>query len=177
MGGIAIQDPSKGLQYWPWYGYWEPADSTVYLQPNLTGEKIPLFVESNVYELSFTFDQNMRYCVGTLLNTGVFKLRWYDTLTAQYVITEYAGIEGFKLSHDDKRQEPVQAGLSDIIFTYIKENKLYFRAQRERYLMEHLLQDELPNNLMIANFGMNERFRMQWRLKYRNPGEPLPWLP
>lgn len=176
LGGIALQDPSKGLEYQPWYGYWEPSDSTVYLQPNMDGPKIAIFTEPNVFEFSFTFDQNMRYCAGTLLTNGNFNLRWYDTAAAAYVITPFAGIEGFKLALDDKRQPIVASGASDIIFTYISDQKLYFRAQRERFLIQHLLTDNLPKNLMIANFGMNERFRMQWRLRYRKPGEILPWL-
>lgn len=176
MGGIALQDPSKGLDYWVWYGYWEANDSTVYIQSNLVSLPVPLFTEPDVFEFSFAFDQNMRYVTGVLKTDGTFQLRWYDTLVGGYSITNFTGIEGFKLTHDDKRAEQIQAGVTDVIFTYIRSNALYFRMQRERYQVEHLLADDLPNNLMVANFGMNERFRLQWRLRYRNPGEQLPWL-
>lgn len=176
MGGIALQDPSQGLEYQPWYGYWEKNDSTVYLRPNINGPAIPLFVEPDVFEFSFAFDQNMRYNTAVLKLDGVFQLRWYDTLAGDYSILNLMGVEGFKLTLDDKRAESINAGKSDIIITYIRSNTLYFRAQRERYTIEHTLAEDLPNNLMIANFGMNEKYRLQWRLRYRNPGEQLPWL-
>ena len=142
----------------------------------LEGTPVAIFTEANVFEFSFTFDQNMRYVAGTLLTDGVFHLRWYDSNVAAYVITTFNGIKGFKLGLDDKRLEAIQSGNSDVIFTYIRDNKLYFRMQRERYTIERLLQSDLPDNLMIANFGMNERYRLQWRLRYRVPGELLPWL-
>jgi hypothetical protein len=70
------------------------------------------------------------------------------------------------LAHDDKRG--VSSSISDVIFTYIKtDNRLYFRAQRDRFLVEYPLTDELAPNLRITNFGMGRNNRLQWRIAVR----------
>lgn len=176
MGGIAIQDPSKGLQYQPWRGYWDSADNTVYLRPNITGDPVALFTETDVIEFSFTFDQNMRYVTALFKTNGDCKFTWFNSVVGDYVTDTYTGLTAFKLSLDDKREEAVQSGVSDVLFTYIKDDNLYVRAQRDRYLIEYLLAEDLPKNLLISNFGMGNKYRMQWRLRYRILGELLPWL-
>lgn len=176
MGGIAIQDPSEGLQYQPWRGYWEPLDNTVYLRPNIIGDPIALFTETDVFEFSFAFDQNMRYATALFKTNGDCKFTWFNSLVGDYVTDTYTGLTAFKLSLDDKREAAVQSGDADVLFTYIKDNNLYFRAQRDRYLVEYLLAEDLPKNLLISNFGMGNRYRMQWRLRYRRLEELLPWL-
>ncbi len=176
LGGIALQDTSRGLMYQTWLGEWDKNTGQFFLYPNLVSAPINVFNQADVFELSFAFDQNMRWVAGTLATDGVFRLRWYDSAVGGYVISTYPGITAFKLSMDDKRDFVVQSGKSDVLLTYIQDNKLYVRVQRERFLIPHLLQADLPNNLIITNFGMHERLRMQWRLRYRRPGELLPWL-
>ena len=176
MGGIALQNPSRGLQYQPWFGFWDELDNTAYLVPNLVTEPIPIFTAPDVFEFCFTFDQNMRWCAGTLLNDGTFHLRWYDAAAGGYVVTPFPGITSFHLSLDDKRDKQIQIGVTDILFTYIRNNNLYVRNQRDRFSIEYLLQAGLPSNLKITNFGMGEKYRVQWRMRYRRPGELLPWL-
>lgn len=176
MGGLDIQDPSKGVNFQPWFGYWRAEDNAICVRPAIDGEDIVLFYEENIFEFSFAFDQNMRWCAATQRTDGSFRFRWYDSLVEQYVITEVTGIEGFKVTQDDKRDVLVQIGRSDVLLTYIKNRKLYVRNQRERFQTEHLLAEGLPKNIRITNFGMNERYRMQWRIRYRRPWELMPWL-
>jgi hypothetical protein len=175
-GGLAIQDPSEGLLYQPWFGYWRKDDNAICIRPLASSEDVVLFYEEDVFEFSFTFDQNMRWCSAVQKTDGSLTLRWFDSAVGDYVVTPYEGIEGFKLCLDDKREDAVRTGVSDMLFTYIKNNKLYVRNQRERFLVEHLLQEDLPNNLRITNFGMSERLRVMWRLRYRRPWELMPWL-
>ena len=176
MGGVALQNPSQGLRVKPWYGFWETTDNTVYLKPDITGTPVAIFEEADVFELAFSFDQNMRWVAGTFTTDGTFRLRWYDSSVANYVITVVNGLTSFRLCHDDTRAASVSLGFSDVLLTYIRNNNLYVRIQRERYGGEHLLQSNLPDNLRITNFGMSERQRVQWRLRYRRPKELLPWL-
>lgn len=176
MGGIALQDTSRGLQYQPWYGFWDEDDNTAYLVPNFISAPIPIFTQADVFEFGFTFDQNMRWCAGVFLTDGTFQLRWFDSSVGNYVITNFTGLTSFRLTLDDKRERQINIGATDILFTYIRNNNLYVREQRDRYTVEYLLQSDLPNNLRITNFGMNERYRVQWRMRYRRPGELLPWL-
>ena len=176
MGGIALQDPSKGLQYQSWFCYWR-SDNAVCLKPGIDGDDIVLFFEENLFELSFTFDQNMRWACATQRTDGTFRWRWYDSAVEAYVITEIPeGVTAFHCTHDDKRDDLVQLGKSDMLVSYIKDLNLYVRNQRERFQIEHLLAENLPNNLLISNFGMNERCRVQWRIRYRRPWEVQPWL-
>lgn len=176
MGGIAIQDPSEGLQYQPWFGYWRE-DNAVCLKPGIDGEDIVLFYEPDLFEMSFTFDQNMRWACATQRTDGSFRWRWYDSAVEDYVITEVPeGVTAFHCTHDDKREILVQTGRSDVLVSYIKDRNLYVRNQRDRYIIEHLLAETLPENLRITNFGMTERYRVQWRIRYRRPWEVQPWL-
>lgn len=166
LGGVAIQDPSQGLQVQPWYGYWSALDNTAYLRANFTGSPIALFTESDVVEFSFTFDQSMRWVAATLSSTGVLKFRWFDASVPGYVMTTYSNVFSMKLCLDDKRRAQLAADKSDILLTYITTSQeLYFRAQRERYLVAHLLSSTIQPNVSITNFGMCKNYRVQWRLQ------------
>lgn len=175
MGGIAIQDPSEGVNYQPWFGYWRD-DGALCVRPAIDGEDIVLFSEPDIFEFSFAFDQNMRWYAATQRTDGSFRFRWYDSLIEGYATLELSGIGGFKVTQDDKRDVLVQLGRSDVLLTYIKDRKLYIRNQRERFQVEHLLAENLPKNIRITNFGMTERYRVQWRIRYRRPWEVQPWL-
>lgn len=177
MGGIALQDTSRGLQYQTWFGHWDKTTEVVTLTPSDTAVPIPIFTESDVFEFSFSFDQNMRWVAGTFINDGTFHLQWYDPVAAAYVTTPFTGFTAFKLALDDKREIQINRGASDVLLSYIRNNNLYVRVQRERYQIEHLLQSDLPQGLRITNFGMTEISRMKWRLQQRRPGEKLPWQP
>lgn len=176
LGGVALQDPSQGLEVKPWYGYWSPVDNTAYLVPDIDAAPIAIFTEPNVIEFSFTFDQNMRWAAAYFVADGTCKFRWFDSQVAAYVTSTYTGLTALKLCLDDKRTIQVQLGASDMLFTYIRDNTLYLRAQRDRFTIEYPLRAELPSNLRITNFGMAANWRVQWRLRYRTFEELLPWL-
>lgn len=177
MGGIGLQQPAEGLQIQPWYFYWTPEDSKVRVQPSPpNGTPTELFTEAEVFELSGTFDQSMRWTVATMVWGGGVTLRWYDSAIASYVVTPFEGLSAFKLCHDDKRRMSIELGNSDILFTYIKNNNVYVRNQRDRFSIEYLLYAGVPNNLRITHFGMADTNRVEWRLRYRKPSEMFPWL-
>lgn len=160
LGGIAIQDPSQGLRYQVWECF---ADNTdVYLKPE-NGAAFSIFEAAAVTELSFTFDQNMRWlCV--YIEGGTCFFRWYDSLAGAYVVTDMGrSIVSPMMTHDDKR--PTQIAASDAILTYIRGGALYFRAQRERFQIEHLLKTGLMEGVRIANFGMSNKLRLQWDIQ------------
>lgn len=173
LGGIAIQNPSQGLQYQVWTCSWDPITFDVTLSASLTGARVVILNEPNVRELSFSFDQNMRWVLGVTHTTGEFILYWYDAAAENYVQTRIDGIGTFKLSHDDKRAIPLELGMSDVILTYIQLNKLYVRNQRDRYQIAHLINPDIPANVVISQFGMSDRDRMQWRMRPRKPREQI----
>lgn len=166
LGGTAIQDPSNGLEVQPWFGYWSALDNRVYLRPNITGTPIDLgIVQANVVEMSFTFDQNMRWVLALLLADDSLKFYWYDTVISGYTISTYTDIYSAKLSLDDKRAKSIQLDTSDVILTYVKNDQsLYTRVQRDRYEIEYLMTIDVPNNYRIINFGMAKNNRLQWRI-------------
>lgn len=169
-GGIGLQDPTAGLQYQIWKGYWNSADSTAYLIPD-SSEEVPvaIFTETDVVEFSFTFDQNMRWAAITRKENNTAQLRWYDSSVTNYVTTHFSGITSVKMCHDDKRVLQVQRGSSDMILTYISGNKVRWRVQRDRFQIEYTEPTlTLPSNTVITNFGLNEKLRLQWRIGLRH---------
>jgi hypothetical protein len=168
MGGIDIQDPSQGLMYQPWFGEIDATTKIATLVPLNSGETpTVIFTETATpVEFSFSFDLNMRYTSVVRFADNTAKLRWYDTALPGYATTTYTGIQSCMLAMDDKR--PVNSGQADVIFTYLKtDNRLYFRAQRDRYLVEYPLTTPLAPDLRITNFGMGKNLRLQWRLAVR----------
>ena len=168
-GGIAIQDPSKGLQYQIWTGYWNPADSTAYLQPEDTSiAPTPIFAEPNVVEFCFTFDQNMRWVAATRKTNNTVQFRWYDSLAENYVTSNYSGIFSVRLCHDDKRAVQVTSGATDVILTYSRTGAVYWRIQRDRFLIEYSKPLPISGSFRISHFGMSRSNRLQWRIGPRH---------
>lgn len=167
MGGVALQNPFQGLLVQPWYGFWEPESGIIFLRANITGEPIPVYTKSNVREFSFTFDQNMRYQISTVLEDDTLEFYWYDPIELDYVVLSVPDVKSARLALDDKRPVQVQRGLSDVILTYITTSgDLVFRQQRDRYEIVYPLSEDVPQSMRITNFGMAHNWRLQWRLQH-----------
>lgn len=109
---------------------------------------------ADVTALSFAFDLNMRPIIAYSTKLSSY-LYWYDTSAGAQVTTELGKDYSFlQLSLDDKRSS--QSANADVIFTYIKNHKLYMRIQRERFQIEH----ELTQSKRLIQIGMmkNNRF-------------------
>ena len=158
LGGIALNDASKGLMYQTWHCWLDQFN--VWLQAE-NGDPVLLFQEFDMTEISFTFDQNMRWCVA-YIQTGIMKLRWWDSLVNTYVVTTFAAAKTPKLSLDDKRQ--TQLLKSDMILGYLRDNKLCYRQQRDRFTVERVLRDDLYPGTKLKNIGMGKNLRLQFEL-------------
>ena len=168
LGGIALQDPSKGLTYQVWKGYWQDTDSTVYLESEDIATPIALFTQANVIEFAFTFDQNMRWSTAIRLTGDTLEHRWYDTAAEAYVISTYSGVTSARLAVDDKRDTQVQFGASDMILTYVRSNQVRWRIQRDRFLTEYSYPTlVVSDSNRITHFGMSKTNRLQWRIGQR----------
>jgi hypothetical protein len=157
-GGSNISDPSQGLEFQLWTAYVE-GDLVMLDAPNQS-TPIILMTLPAVREISLAFDQNMNPALA-FVQYGTTRLYWFDTFTGEYTITDYSTAISPRITLDDRRE--LQSASSDIIFSYILNNNLYFRLQRERYLTEHLLKEDV--NARIERMGMNTRNRLQWQLK------------
>ena len=159
-GPIAEQDPSKGHRYQQWRAYLQ--DYQIILEADNVPPRVLLQSPDNtITDISICFNQNadLHYA---WVDADVAYFRWYDTLAASMQTMQLpTGVRTPKITLDDKR--PTQSGRSDIILSYIKsDNKLYFRMQRERFQVEHLLDD--GPFISIERLYMNAGYRLQWLL-------------
>lgn len=159
LGGVALLDTSQGLMARPWTCWLDGAD--VKLQADGDPVVHTIATGLSISELTFSFDQNMRWAIAYIQN-GVLALRWFDTLVNQYVTSTFGLARNPKMALDDKR--PTQFNRSDIILAYIRGNVLYWRQQRDRFLIEYTLKTDLFPNTELRSIGMNTVLRMQFEL-------------
>lgn len=153
-GGVAIQDPSEGLLYQVWKARLE--NDHVYISAENTPE-YSIFSGSGITEISFSFDQNMRFTLAYVEN-GNAKLYWYDSTTQGMTITNFgSSVKNPRITLDDKRS--TQSENSDIIMVYIKNMNLYYRQQRDRFSVEYLLKTGVSK---LKKIGMNDKLRLQF---------------
>jgi hypothetical protein len=161
LGGIGLNDTTEGLRYQPWKG-------RIKLGVNYVGSvmlssanypETVHYAADNLSSVSVTFDQNMNPAIAYMQGEEA-KLRWYDTTIPAYdVITLPTGSKFPRVCLDDKRE--LQTAVSDIILAYTRGGKLYFREQRDRFLVEYELYDGVVLDLIML--GMNKVNRLQFQ--------------
>lgn len=157
MGGIAHQDPSRGLMYQVWRA-WLEQDGWIHVQPeNKSRPAIRVVSAPGALYVSLAFDRNMRMVVAWQRGAVIF-LHYFDTISGGYITTNFTGCRSPRLTHDDKRD--AAGGWSDVIFMYAKGTKVCVRNQRERYGVEHELGDILPTQ-QLAVIGMTKGYRVR----------------
>lgn len=160
-GGVAIQDPSQGLRVKVWRA--EYVDGAVVVSADGVTPTTIITV-AHITQIGFAFDANMKPFVCYQLENGDAKYYWFDSTVPGFVTSTLpTGTDAPLCAHDDTRNTQVRLGRSDIILTYTRAGSLYFRAQRERYLTEHLLSSEIGDGQLLQ-VGMNQKLRFQWRL-------------
>lgn len=157
-GGTALNDASDGLFVQLWTATTDGTDVT------LSAPSVPAAVlfsrPGTITELSLAFDQNMRPVVA-FVEDGQAYLYWYDTLAAAQVFTTLAAdVDNPRVTLDDKRER--QTGTSDVILAYKRATALYFRAQRDRFLVEYHLASGV--NRGLRTIRMNNKLRLQFEL-------------
>lgn len=158
LGGIGLSDPSQGLQVQTWQLRMVGNEARI-SAPNTA--EITLFTGTGITEVSLAFDQNMLPVIAYVQDNEA-KLRWYDSLAGTNVITVFpAGTITPRVCLDDKRR--LQYGASDVILAYVRDNNLYFRAQRDRYGIEYLLKTAVGGK--IIRVGMNVVRRLQFMME------------
>ena len=158
IGGVDLLDATQGLLVRNWKCWLDNTDIKV--QPE-GGVETVLFSGVGITELSFTFDQNMRWSVA-YVQDDVLTLRWYDALVSAHVISSFGPGRNPRMSLDDKRRSQYQN--SDMIFAYIRGSSVYYRQQRDRFLIERTLRENLFPNTRLKGMGMNRNLRLQAEL-------------
>ncbi|MCO1336512.1 hypothetical protein MO867_19450 [Microbulbifer sp. OS29] len=159
-GGIAIQDPSAGLNYQVWRARVLNDGSEIVLDAREV-EAFTAISGSDITEVSLAFDQNMRPVIA-YVEAGTAKLYWYNSSAGSQTTSTWPGIITPRLTLDDKRS--TQTSTSDVIFAYLNNGHLYYRQQRDRYETEYRLQQNVDSPGLIK-IGMNRQFRLQFLLK------------
>lgn len=158
-GGVALQDASEGLLYQRWRARLFDAgrdESRVMLSAPNTPE-FEAYAAPGITEISFTFDRNMSVAMA-FVQGGTAKLWWFDSLASSMVVTDIgASVASPRVAHDDKRD--FASSWSDVILAYVRDNNLYYRQQRDRYLTERLLAEGVRPLIKI---GMGRGLRMQF---------------
>ncbi len=162
-GGIAISDPSQGLDSYTWK-VWIDNGNVFCNRIDLDDDEAHyLFFVEDARNLGLAFDQNMNVAISYQLGPVCY-LYWYDSTVSNYVTTKFPGCRSPGITLDDKRNG--QSSNSDILLFYIKLDKLYFRMQRDRYLIEYHLYD-LPTDYELTRVGMGTNNRIQFVLNPR----------
>lgn len=164
LGGIALSDPSQGLMVQVWYLEITGMGTTATLSsPNTLPTN--LFTVADLTWVSLAFDSNMKPAV-SYISYGNAYLWWYDaTIPGYNIITLPSGSVNPCCTFDDKRPDSVEAGQSDIILSYINNNNLYFRQQRDRFLIEYFLKGSISSlspNPQLTKIGMNVKYYLQF---------------
>ncbi|MBI1450375.1 hypothetical protein IL972_00285 [Acinetobacter sp. FL51] len=155
-GGIDIQNSLQGLLVGIWQCFYEDREIKI-----TNGDKIYSLIldVENVTAVSLAFDFNMNPNVVYVTN-GKTYFWWYDTVAQKHITTEYGGdFISPQLSLDDHRLH--QSANADIIFAYIRNAKLCYRQQRDRYQIEYVLGD--AKNQKLTQIGMSKNYRFQFR--------------
>lgn len=156
-GGVALQDASRGLRYQVWKAEYIE-EQVVLSAPDVLAA--PLITVPNIVELGFTFDQNMNPFVAYELANGDAKFYWFDSTLPGFTTTNLpSGSTSPRCCLDDNRA--LQIPISDIVLAYVREGSLYMRLQRDRYLTEYELSDEIGASRLLQ-MGLSEQLRMQF---------------
>lgn len=173
FGGIALNDPSEGLQYQIWRARILERNKEIVLDAEETSE-FTIIQGTNITEVSLTFDSNMNPAIA-YVEDGTPRFYWFDTLAGMQVTTDYPGIITPRVSLDDKR--PMQSAIRDVIFTYLRDGQVYYRQQRDRYTIEYDPTENLPPEIRdeyramvaaspgIIKCGMMTNLRFGWLFK------------
>ncbi len=159
LGGVALNDPSDGLDARTWRLMVVGDEVRVSADPYATEEV--LFTQAGIVQASLAFDQNMAPVVAFVTGSGPF-LWWYDpTLSAHTFTALAADVSGPVVCMDDKRDIATRLGTNDVLLLYTRGASLYYRQQRERYGVERLLATFVGPRISISKAGMNAGNRMQ----------------
>ena len=163
LGGLDLQDTSKGLRYQVWTLRYDGNLKALILEAKGKYYKVIEGVEPPV-TLDLAFDQNMNYCVCYTTKDNKTILKWFNASTLTFVTDTYGNTINGHLTLDDKREEFTDT--SDIIFGYIKTSNrsLNYRQQRDRFTVERELAINLPEELELIKIGMTLGNRLRFQV-------------
>ena len=160
LGGSRLYAPPEGVPRTVWSAQVE-SDGRLTVGPWPSGAATTLLTGlTDCTEVSLCFDSNMRPHLAWVA-AGQASWYWFDSQTQQATVTALDPEVRFpRLTLDDKRE--LQSGSRDILLCYVRGQGLYYRQQRERYLVERHLADLPADLVMLGRVGMANTRRVQF---------------
>lgn len=157
VGGPAINDTSS-LYNTQWVATVE--DDEVRIRVEGSSDYVVVTTASGLEFISLAFDSQMNPIIA-YVQSGVAKLRWYNSLTTSFEVVKFPAGSGHPLLALDLREQIFLAD-ADVVVSYVRSNNLYARVQRESFATERLLRENAGRE--VVSFGRNQGNRLQWRL-------------
>lgn len=160
-GGVGLGDSTQGFSVQVWQLFYNSESGAVTVTAPNQALPTTVFTRTGISELGLAFDQNMRPVV-CYVQAGICKLYWYDPVVNQNVHTTFGTLNEYKcprVSLDDTRPEFIGGG-SDIIFAYLRADKLYWRQQRDRFTVEY--GGATKQLSLLWHIGMTKELRFQF---------------
>ena len=155
--GIAIQDPDSGLNARSWICE-KKTDGDVILYPEDDSLDVTVLItDALITELSFCFDRAMNPTLAYIRPSGG-ALRWYDSSIPGFATVAF-NATGCYLLLDDKTQ--FSDAYADVLLLYLRGPVLYYRQQRDRFLVERALYTFPGDELYIRRAARCENYRVQ----------------
>ena len=162
QGGIALNDPSQGLQVQSWRA--RLVGNEIKVGPDPYTSETTVITGSGITQISLAFDQNMNPAIA-YVQAGVTKLYWYSTALEEMTTTTFAAdVRSPFVCMDDKRDAATTMNINDVLLFYVRTNRLCYRQQRDSYNTERTLAWFDGTAVTINKVGMNVGLRMQVEL-------------
>lgn len=156
LGGTAIGNGQAGRMVQNWFITY--ASGVINVFPEAGMPQFSMAV-AGVQTVSLAFDPNMNVAIAYQTSVGA-NLYYYNTLIAGYSTMIISGATSCRACVDDPRL--FDTGGSDVIFSYVLTSSLYYRVQRERYLVEHGVGPAVKS--VLTKTGFTTAQRMQFEL-------------
>ena len=154
-GGTALGSGTAGRQVQRWTASYELGKISVSDETGFIALQLPV---AGVLAVSLAFNNNMDVAIAYQKATGSY-LYYYDTISASYQTFQVLGTDSCRTGVDDPRL--FNNAASDVIFAYTKLGVLYYRQQRDRYLVEYTVG---PAKGILKRVGPNVGYRFQFHL-------------
>lgn len=158
LGSYRLNTPSENMLEYLWKAEYLNGEITLKRVDNdITVERINV---NDVLKLGLAFDQNMRYVLCYQIRKDSY-IYWYDATINQWGTFKFDNCTSPCISLDDGRLN--QKSNSDVIFSYVRNGGLYYRIQRERYLVEHMISERNIGELWQIGMTVNNRFQFTFK--------------
>lgn len=157
-GPVALNDADQGLLVKVWEIWIE--DETSVMIKSAGHSASELFSRgSKIEEVSLAFDFNGAPMVAFVEETGAAFLWWFDPVAIDYVFYALdSGVVNPRITLDDARVS--SSSSSDVLLCYVRDDALYYRQQRDRFLTERHLRDNVTK---LHHVSMNSQLRVQFK--------------